>query len=109
MTARNTQSERLARLEIEQTHQKERLDKGDNIFEKIKKMIDDLRDELKTEIDEIKAQISELKPIADLLRNKWLLGLIALSLVFTGVGLTLSFLLGVDVTTQISEIRNITK
>lgn len=116
MARPNTQAERITRLEAEQDAMGQRLEKGDNGFEKIKAMMTDLEDKLKSEIDEIKnqlvdlkTQLAGLKPIVEIITSKWVLFWIAFALIFTGVGLTLSVMLSVDVTSQIKSIREVTQ
>lgn len=105
MTRTTTQAERITKIETVQEHQTARLDEGSEQFKAILKMFN----ELKKEFEEIKASVAELKPIAEVLKNPIILGALALTLIMAGVGLTLSFILGVDVTEQMRHVKEVIK
>lgn len=102
MTARNTQAERLAVLE---TNSKNHQDNTESHF----KMIEEKIDKVDDRVSGIEKRLTGIEASVKIFASKWLLLICAISLVLAGVGLTLSVMLGVDVTKQISAIRNITK
>ncbi len=98
----------VAEIKAEHKQIVKRLDKGDNHFAMIEKMLRDIEQKLSKEIDEIKSQIAELKPIADILRKPWFVGLLISITLLAGVAIGFAAIIGLDLAEPLSKIKAVT-
>lgn len=105
-----TPSERMATIEANLKHHNIRLEKGEKLFESIKTMIDDFREDWGERIADMEIKIAELKPIADFFKSKrfwWLVGIAVIITLLAGVALGIGAIIGLDLFAPLQKLKNL--